>query len=134
MRFIDFMVFYVANFRKNMDEATRKSQLGQAVFIASFETSMIICIALEVICFFFKVDIASSANFFLKFAIGGILVYALFEYIYTYKKRYECIISSRYKSFKLNIRSGIIITLVILFASLIGMIVVPGTINALLTR
>jgi hypothetical protein len=134
MRFIDFIVFYVANFRRNMDESTRKSQLGQAVFIASFTTSMIISIAVELIYFLFKIDIASSSNFFLKIAIGGILMYALFEYIYMNKKRYEYIISSQYTPFRLSLRLGVIIAALILFASFIGMALIPVMIGALLTK
>jgi uncharacterized membrane-anchored protein len=134
MRFIDFIVFYVANFRKNLDESTRKSQLGQAVFIASLNTSLIICILVEVICFLFKVDIASSSDFFLKFAIGGILMYALFEYIYMYKKRYEYIVSAHYKPFRLDLKLGISICFALFFVLLIAMIIVPGTISTLLTK
>lgn len=134
MRFIDFIVFYVANFRKNMDEATRKAQLGQAVFIASFTTSMIVSIVVELICFLFKVDIASSSNFFFKIAIGAILMYFFFEYIYMNKKRYEYIISPQYMPFKRTMRSGVIIAVLILFASFFGMALIPLMISALLTK
>ena len=118
----------------NLDELTQKGQIGKAVFIGSFITSLVICIAVEVICFFFKVDIAMSSNFQLKFAIGAVLNYCLFMYIYTKKKRYEYIISSQYKPFKLSTRLGITIIFLLLFASLIGSIGMPVAISALLKK
>ena len=135
MRYIDFMVFYtMANFKKKMDRSLWGSQLARAVFLASLNVSLIIVIVIEIICLFFRVDIADGSNFQLKFAIGAILNFLLLCYIYINKKRYEHITSPPYKSFKLSITTGVTISFLIFIVCLIGGIGIPVAISALLSK
>jgi len=137
MRFTDFLVFYpMANFRrKKIDKSMWRKQLGQAVFLASLNISLMLIIAVEIIGFLvFRVNVYEIYSIDIPIVIVGILNSVLFDYVYVKKKRYEYITSNQYKPFILSVTLGVTITFLIFVFCLIGCIGIPLAVDALLAR
>jgi hypothetical protein len=137
MRILDFMVFYPMAYyrRRNADESWRGRQLGQSVFLASLNVSLILGIAVEFICFLvFRINIFDRSSLKILCVVAAILNSLLFDYIYVKKKRYEYITSPRYKTHNLSITFGMTICFLLFILSVIGLIGAALAINALLTK
>lgn len=137
MRLIDFIVFYtMPNFkRKKMEGLLWASPLARSVFLASLSISLLLYIAAEIICFIiWRINILNSYFSIIVFIIGGALIAQLLGNLYMTKKRYEYIISSKYKSFTLGINIGIAISFLLFVFSVLGCLVVAIIINILLTK
>jgi len=137
MKYIDFMVFYPMAYyrRRNTDKSWRENQLGQAVFLASLNVSLILGIAVEFICFLvFRINIFDRSFLQLLGVIGAILNSILFNYIYVKKKRYDYITSPQYRPFNLSITIGMTICFLLFVLSFIGLIATALAVNALLTK
>ena len=131
------MVFYnMANFkRKKIDGFMWGSPLARAVFLASLPVSFLITIMIDILSFlFFKVNVFDDIHFQIAFAIGLILNATLLDYIYINRKRYDDIMSNKYKVFKLSINSGAIISFLAFIVGLIGCLGTPLVIDALLKK
>ena len=123
MRYIDFMVYYyMENFKsKHLGSLLWNSQLGRAVFLASLNLSLLLLILVEIFCYgILKIDISNSSYFGVGLAIVGFLNAQLFDRIYINKKRYEYIVSTEYKPFKLSVALGVFISLLFTLLFMLG--------------
>jgi hypothetical protein len=112
-----------------------RKQLGQAVFLASLNVSLMSIIAVEIICFLiFRVNAYEIYAIDIPIVIGGILNSFLFDYVYVKKKRYEYITSDEYKPFNLNVTLGVAITFLIFVFCVIGCIGIPLVVDTLLSK
>lgn len=130
MRLFDFMVFYpMTSFRERKVKGwTSQTSLRRATSLAAISSSIILLAILELVFFLIlRVNILDIKYSIFLFFAGGILIIWLFNYIYIKRKRYEYIISSQYRPFKLGTTTGVILCFLIfilsfLLAAAIGVI------------
>jgi hypothetical protein len=112
----------MANFkRRKVTEFTSGGPLDRATLLASITTSFFLFTVLEIICFWIsKINIIDVWYTIFLFLVGCVLMAQLFSYIYIAKKRYEYIISSEYKPFKLRAMAGAIACFLLFLASMLA--------------
>jgi hypothetical protein len=123
MRLIDFFVFYEATLYKNKEEENRTGnrRLGKAISIAGAIVGLWLTTVIQVIVFFvLKENLLINLKIWVKvYFIIAILSILILRYIYISKERYQYIISSQYRAFKLGRYTGAFVIFFLLIASVV---------------
>jgi len=120
MRLIDFFVFYEATLYKNKEEENRTGnrRLGKAISIAGCIIALWLTTIIQIIVFLvLKRNIINLKIWVKVYFIVAILSILILRYIYISKERYQYIVSSQYRPFKLGRYAGITVIFFSLIAS-----------------
>jgi hypothetical protein len=122
MRLIDFFVFYEATLYKDKEEENRTGnrRLGKAISIAGCIIALWLTTIIQIIIFLvLKRNLINRKILVKIYFIIAVLSVLILRYIYISKERYQYIISSQYRPFKLGRYTGITIMIFVLLASVV---------------
>jgi len=117
MRPIDFLFYYLTGwFTEHRDKLSWSDPLERAVYAMGLFTMFWIVGIGEISQFLMGKQVDFNMSL-LPFVILGLVVMALYKYIYITKRRYELILSANYRSFTLNANTGVTVSIIFAFFS-----------------
>jgi len=117
MRPIDFLFYYLTGwFTEHRDKLSWSNPLERTVYAMGLFTMFWIVGIGEILQFLMGKQVDFNISL-LPFVILGLAIMGLYKYIYITRGRYEFILSGEYRSFTLNVNTGVTVSIVFAFFS-----------------